>query len=112
MTNRSRRKGTDGENDVKQLLEEITGRPFRRTSAGCRWDLETADGIGRDGEPIHILATRPDRGQWLCLMSPHDWFADPSAEEIRVEVKRKKTYSHHSLFNGKVKGGATTQPEP
>ena len=112
MTNRPRAKGTRGETELLRYLNERLGG-FRRTPASTRWDLE------RDGEgvPIHVVATRPDRGSWIFLVSATDftrlvegfYLTDPP---VHVEVKRRKTYAHHSLFDGKVKGGATTQPEP
>lgn len=105
MVNKPKRKGTAGETELKGLLEEWTGRKFRRTAPGCKWDLETVEdehGI----EPINILATRPDRGQWLLTMTPGDWQADLYMDPIHVEVKRYARFALHKTYADKFGGPA------
>jgi hypothetical protein len=93
----SKQKGTGGEREIKLILEELFGREFRRTSPGCAWDMETVDSAHDEG-PIEVLATRPDRGQWLVSMPPKHWWKDPYSQEIRVEVKRYKKHAHHTIY--------------
>jgi hypothetical protein len=100
MANPARKKGTGGENEVRLLLETLFGRPFRRTHAGCEWDLETADGAA--GAPLFVLATRPDYGRWLVSMDPTDWASDVTTRPIRVEVKRYARFAHHAIFEKKA----------
>ena len=102
MTNKPKAKGTGGETELRRALEE-QGIDVRRTPAATVWDLE------RDGAlpPVEILATRPDRGQWLVTMNLWDFariFRRKFPENIlalRVEVKRYKRFSLHTLFEGK-----------
>ena len=96
-SSRSKIKGTGGEREIKLILERLTGRRFRKTGAGAPWDLETVDNDYRQG-PIRILATRPDRGEWLLSMHAGDWARDLKTQEIRVEVNRWAKFWHHSEY--------------
>lgn len=104
MSNPSKQKGTGGETELLRLLEAETGRKFRRTAASSRWDLETADGESVPAGPINILATRPDKGQWLLSMTLFDWTLDFTRAEIRVEVKRYVRFSLHTIYEMKFGG--------
>lgn len=106
MANPSRKKGTAGEVELMAILEQVTGRSFRRTHAGCRWDLETTDHADYgDLPPVFILATRPDRGRWLLSMTPIDWACPINGTgpvPIRVEVKRYARFALHKIYEGKT----------
>lgn len=105
MTNPPKKKGTAAETTLRSLLEDITGREFRRTEPGCKWDLETADDGSRsqlyESEPIRVLATRPDRGEWLLTMTPDEWMWDPNTRPIHVEVKRYARFALHTIWERK-----------
>ena len=92
-----KKKGTGGENEIKEILELEFGREFRRTSPGCAWDLETIDNAYDQG-PIDIVATRPDRGRWLLSMPPQHYGRDPGSQVIRVEVKRYARFALHKIY--------------
>ena len=103
MANPPRAKGTAGETELRRLLEELTNRRFRRTSAGCQWDLETMDDVFPKEYPISILATRPDHGRWLVSMPPEQWLLDWRLFPIRVEVKRYARFALHTIYGSKFK---------
>ena len=100
----SKDKGTGGERELQRLLESMMPhRIWRRTAPTSSWDIETADSFpGQTGHIIRVLATRPDRGEWL-LSTPLAAFAlgDVNVDPIWVEVKRHKAFAHHSIFNEK-----------
>ena len=79
----------------------------QRTPPGSKFDVflrPPMDGVFiNTGDPIHALATRPDRGQWLVSIPLTDFLRmlDNRAE---VEVKRYKKFSHHTIFEGKFNG--------
>lgn len=103
MANASKQKGTAGETELLRLLE-LEG--MVRTAPTLPFDL------CRPGwnPPIEVLATRPDRGQWLItltlsdfkrLMLTLDAAAEPFVTEVHVEVKRYRRFSLHTIFNSK-----------
>ena len=106
MANPSKQKGTGGETELLNML----GREgLVRTPPGTVWDL---DRPGWD-PPVRVLATRPDRGQWLFTMdlfdfdrflAEHDASDDPFLTQVQVEVKRYKAFAHHTIFESKFEG--------
>lgn len=100
MANPPRAKGTSGETELLRLLNE-KGFKFVRRPAGARTDLRHSASKQLPGTPlITLLATRPDRGQWLFTINLDDFcylFA-PDMENIEIEVKRRKKFAHHSLY--------------
>lgn len=105
MVNKSKAKGTGGETELLKLLD-ITG--MVRTPPGTKWDLERSG--WNSIRSIDALATRPDHGQWLVTMGIDTFkrmllFLDediyPPVTPIRIEVKRYKRFSLHTLFEGK-----------
>ena len=107
MSNPPRQKGTGGETELLRLLETaLPERKWRKCENGHPWDIETVDEPANPtGYIIRILATRPDRGQWLLSMplwayAGGDRFVDP----IQVEVKRHARFAHHSIFDAKFGG--------
>ena len=108
MANPSKAKGTGGETELLRALETYGLDGLRRTSPGQLFDIE------RDGHnPVEALATRPDHGQWLVTVKLDD-FAEmyaaldqDSQDEwrrwvgLRIEVKRYKRFSLHTIFEGK-----------
>ena len=97
MANPSKAKGTAAETALLHDLNTLTGRTFRRTPPGTKYDLVS---YGTPMAPvIRILATRPDYGRWLLTMPLADWWDSAMPEaEIRVEVKRYKTFRHHGIW--------------
>lgn len=103
MANPSKAKGTGGETELRVLLmDDMPG--LVRTPASSVVDLYQP-GTSRGDPYIEVLATRPDKGQWLMTMSLADFqklwrLADPH-EGVAIEVKRFKKFAHHSIFEGK-----------
>ena len=106
MANPPKAKGTKAESELRCLFEDYFSFPvLRRTSPGMAWDLESiGDGHLR---PINVLATRPDRGQWLMTISLTDFLSmfDASgflsAAPLRIESKRYKSFAHHRIYTEK-----------
>jgi hypothetical protein len=101
-SSKSKIKGTAGETELLRRLNETVGG-FRRTPASSSWDLERDASGGHSISPLTVLATRPDFGRWLVLMTVDEFeYLLNEADilpPIHVEVKRRRTYAHHSLFN-------------
>jgi hypothetical protein len=95
---KSRQKGTGGEREVLKLVQGV--RPnARRTPPGSQFDIES-QGTGILS-PIKVLATRPDRGRWLAVIDLEQFLEVLELDTLRpllVECKRRKTYSHHTMF--------------
>lgn len=110
MANPPKKKGTGGETELMRLLNTRTNpRTFVRTAPTMSFDLCSPGGWPA---PVEVLATRPDKGQWLVTLRLEDFASllniadlfDPRPEsryEIHVEVKRYKRFSLHSIYEGK-----------
>ncbi len=100
MANPSKAKGTAGETELLRLLEKA-GVMGVRNPPNADWDLTTK---GRGDYPIDVLATRPDRGQWLITLRLAD-FVDLldllNPPKLHIEVKRYKKFAHHTIFTDK-----------
>lgn len=98
MANPPKKKGTGGETELLRLFAG-DGIVLHRTAAGTAWDLE---GVG-EGLPVEILATRPDRGEWLLTLRYRDAarLLKGSPFALRVESKRYARFSLHRIFEGK-----------
>jgi len=111
MANAPKKKGTGGETELLRLLadEELV---FVRTPPTSTYDLTNASPNRLELEPLEVLATRPDRGQWLVTIR-----VDQLAELLRqaghahgiwethIEVKRYARFSLHTIFEGKFGRG-------
>jgi hypothetical protein len=107
MANPPKAKGTAGETE---LLHELA--PYMpglvRTPPATLWDLEQKGALPSVTE---LLATRPDRGQWLVTMTLDEfkalWLVVTDAvdqsrlPEVRIEVKRYARFALHSIFEKK-----------
>lgn len=104
MANPPRQKGTSGERELLRLLNE-KGFKFVRRSAGARTDLRHEATYKVKNPPTFtVLATRPDRGQWLFTIDL-DTFTTvfgPEVENIEIEVKRRKRFSIHQLYEDEL----------
>ena len=103
MSNPPRQKGTGGEREIVRAAQGY-GLEVRRTPAASRFDVEIRGGTGR---VIDVLATRPDRGQWLASIRLEDLMhlLASHGDAAHIEVKRFKKFAHHTIFEGKF-GGA------
>lgn len=102
MPNPPRQKGTAGETELLRLLNE-KGFKFVRRPAGARTDLRH-ESPHPFSPTFKVLATRPDRGQWLLTIDAATFcevFA-PDLENIEIEVKRRKKFAHHSLYEDEL----------
>lgn len=108
MANPPRQKGTGGETELLRILAGY-GLTFARTAASSPYDLTNARPDVLEVDPLEVLATRPDRGQWLVTMRVSH-FADllsylrQGSWETHIEVKRYKRFSLHSTFEKKFGG--------
>ncbi len=102
MANPPKAKGTSGETElVRALLGH--GIQAERVEAGKYYDVKVLGTL----PSIKVLATRPDRGEWLCTMRLSELvhyllLLDGKAAEI--EVKRWRSFAHHSVFEKKFGG--------
>jgi hypothetical protein len=104
MTNRPKAKGTGGETELRKKLEEL-GVPTRRTSAGCRWDLEKVSTSPLETDTLEVLATRPDHGRWLVTLSLEDFaslYLGDYYPTLHIESKRYARFAHHTLFENEI----------
>jgi hypothetical protein len=107
MANPPRKKGTAAETELKRRIEAVLGSDTcTRMPAGTTFDLRVYGAAG--DPPIEVLATRPDRGQWLVTLRLDDllqlyWDA-PYVNDMHVEVKRYRRFSLHTIFEGKFGG--------
>jgi hypothetical protein len=107
MANPSKKKGTGGETEVMAKLNfGLADRDFRRTAPTLPYDVAS---VGWS-PAIDVLATRPDRGEWLVtvrladfimLLDAFDRNHEPFFQEVHVEVKRYARFALHSIFEGK-----------
>lgn len=100
MANPPRKKGTGGETELLGILRE-DAPTLARTAASSVIDLQR---LGPD--PINVLATRPDNGQWLMTTNLDDFRRLLSGKVVlevglNIEVKRYKKFSLHTIFEGK-----------
>ena len=106
MANPPRKKGTKGEVELKKELGNL-GVEVQRTSAGKAFDLVHTGDPGE--EPLEILATRPDNGQWLLTMNLEDfaWMVNYLSPGIplHIEVKRYSRFSMHTIWEKKFGRG-------
>jgi hypothetical protein len=102
MANPSKAKGTKGENEVKAILEGW-GYAVQRTAPGSKYDLRAVPygAEYEDAPPLHVLATRPDRGRWLFTFDPAELSQGSEYRQWLVEVKRYARFSLHTIFEGK-----------
>lgn len=103
MANPPRAKGTNGETELLRILNE-RGFKFVRRPAGARTDLKH---LATDPGAVilfTLLATRPDRGEWLITMSLDQFFEAfaPETDTIEIEVKRHKKFAHHTLYENEL----------
>lgn len=101
MANPSKKKGTQGENEVVQIFRAVGFRHVKRTSPGVNYDVDV---IG--DHPVQVLATRPDRGRWLATLPLDDLAALMASSDIggQVEVKRYAKFSLHTIYEKKFGG--------
>jgi hypothetical protein len=102
VSNPSKQKGTHGESELVGYFQ-AAGFPAIRTSPGMKHDITI---VGDREKPLEVLATRPDRGQWLMTMRLEDFnnLYRLSLRQAHVECKRYKKFSHHSIFEDKFDG--------
>lgn len=115
MANPSKKKGTAAETELVRLLAE-RGLHFVRTPASAPYDLTNAVPHRLELEPLEVLATRPDRGEWLVTLRLDDFaplLRSTSFErgrtvggttepwETHIEVKRYSRFSLHTIFTEK-----------
>lgn len=110
MANPSKKKGTGGETELRDILE-LSGLGFVRTSPTMPYDLTNADPARLELEPLEVLATRPDRGEWLITMRVKDFAflltltgGITSVWETHIEVKRYARFALHNIFTKKFGG--------
>lgn len=102
MANPPKKKGTAGETELLRLLAGY-GITVQRRAASARHDL-FREGLGA---PVEVLATRPDRGEWLLSIRLDDFAElireadDTWAPPLHIEVKRFKSFAHHRIFTSK-----------
>ena len=102
MANPSKAKGTGGETELMRLLNKH-GWNFRRTSAGCVWDLEQ-EGKNTHMVAIDILATRPDNGEWLFTTDLTGiGLGIIATAPVRIEVKRYRRFALHTIWVSKFR---------
>ena len=100
---RPKSKGTVGENEVLAILAEarLVGK---RTSPGVNYDIYVP---GRADNPFQILATRPDRGEWLATLRLGDvaelirYYNREDNYPVEIEVKRYARFALHTIFEKK-----------
>ena len=108
MSNPSKAKGTGGESELVNLLNDYFPRGgWRRTSPGMAYDIVKP---GDTHEPLEVLATRPDRGRWLMTMRLDQFEALLGAYEfergtpVHIEVKRYRKFAMHAIYEAKFGG--------
>ena len=106
MSNPPKSKGTGGEREVVNMFA-AGGIVARRTAPGLNYDLYVSG--ARLDEPFEVLATRPDRGEWLATIRLADLVEllrvynglDDDTYPVKVEVKRYARFSLHTIFTKK-----------
>ncbi len=115
MANPPKKKGTAAETELRDILD-LQGLGFVRTPPTTTYDLTNAVPERLELEPLEVLATRPDRGEWLVTMRVKDFAyllkltgGITTTWETHIEVKRYKRFSLHTIFEKKFgKGGQPT----
>lgn len=118
MTNPPKKKGTAGETELRSLIVAFIVAAYRYIDAGTAeravermpasagYDLRV---LGADGHRVEVLATRPDRGQWLVTLRLQDfldlWNAGQYPPDLHIEVKRYARMIWHTIFTGKFGDG-------
>jgi hypothetical protein len=113
MANPPKKKGTGGETELLRLLADEGYLPFVRTPPTTTYDLTNARPNRLELEPLEVLATRPDRGEWLVTMRLPDFvrllhMTDEYGSDVwetHIEVKRYARFSLHTIFNSKFGRG-------
>lgn len=95
MANPPKKKGTAGESELLRFL----GGRFHRTAPTLPFDLRRTG----PAPVVNALATRPDRGQWLITIDLPTFMrlTNENENEVRIEVKRYKKFSLHTIWNKK-----------
>lgn len=104
MSNPPRQKGTAGETELLRLLNE-KGFKFVRRPAGARTDLKhEAQKWATPTSTLRALATRADRSQWLFIIDLETFVSAfaPDTDTIELEVKRRKRFAHHTLYENEL----------
>jgi len=100
VSNPPKQKGTGAETELKDKIDMLG---LVRTPPGTKWDLEFRG--NPDMEPLELLATRPDRGEWLITLRLEDSLYilgfGPPYTPLHIEVKRYKRFAHHKIFEDK-----------
>jgi Holliday junction resolvase len=108
VSNPPRQKGTAGETELLRTLRSCGFEGFVRTPSSSNYDLDQPG----HGPVIEVLATRPDRGDWLMTIDLTDfvsllaWATSGYGEgpwAVHIESKRYKRFSLHSIFRSKFK---------
>lgn len=99
MANSPKQKGTGGERELKLELESW-GMTVVRTAPTLPWDLTALwPGGSLENRPVEILATRPDRGEWLFTLRPEQLhYGALQLRPWHIEVKRYQRFAMHSIF--------------
>lgn len=101
MANAAKKKGTQAESELRTKLNSY-GFHFERTAPGTLWDLEQQGDLPGVTQPVNVLATRPDYGDWLFTTDLQGLVMGITpADNIRVEVKRYARFALHSIWKKK-----------
>jgi hypothetical protein len=96
VANPPRAKGTGGEREVLRRFRDA-GVPVFRSPASATVDLYRE----ADGDPLHLLATRPDGGGWLVSLPLDELITLVGERPLQIEVKRYRRFKHHTLYESK-----------
>jgi hypothetical protein len=102
MSNPPKQKGTAGETELVRMLQ-AEGVPAWRNPPSAIFDVSVPgdyDGM----RVIEVLATRPDRGQWLVTLTFKDFmflYDRDVRYPLAVEVKRYARFAHHKIYEAK-----------
>lgn len=112
MANPSKKKGTGAETELVNIFAE-QDIPLKRTWPGMPYDMYRLDAETNNGGAVDLLATRPDRGQWLVTMRLDDFFDLLRQAEfvtvpipLHIESKRYARFALHTIFEKKFGKGA------
>ena len=103
MANPSKKKGTGGETELLRLLA-AEGLTFVRTPPGTNYDLTNQNPDILELQPLEVLATRPDHGEWLVTLRLADFIVllqERELWETHIEVKRYARFALHTIWNAK-----------
>lgn len=104
----SKQKGTGGETELLRLLA-TRGIFVVRKPASAPYDLDRPGTEENDDLTVKVLATRPNRGQWLFTVDLHtfailinalDFAANVmgGVAPLQIEVKRWRSFPQHTLW--------------